>query len=173
MKEPLWWTVRRFIKNIPNWPYMIKRGIKNLIIWFPIIWNDRNYDPYYIYVILRKKLIEQEKFIRLHGYHANHLKDARDIKVAILLLDRIIKDEYHKNVFKHHDKKWGDIDIKFIPEGNMNKIEVIRKNIRTKEDEEQEKKESKYLYKKVDMMKKQDIEFLFDHLKKHIEAWWD
>lgn len=37
------------------------RGFKNLKKWFKVIWNDRDFDHYYLYVILEKKLSSIEE----------------------------------------------------------------------------------------------------------------
>ena len=39
----------------------IKNGIKNLINWFPVIWDDRWYDEGYIIKILKFKLLQTAK----------------------------------------------------------------------------------------------------------------
>jgi hypothetical protein len=151
------------IKNIYKFfRYDLHRGIINLIKWFPIIWKDRNWDDYFIYEILKFKLSLMEEYIRENGIHLNAEKDAFNIKKCVILLDRIIKDEYHDNVFKNHDKKWGKFE--FL---------VNRKNVLTKEDEEQEKKEYRRLSKCVIELKNQDYKYLFYLMEKYIQHWWD
>ncbi len=50
--------------KINNFFRSIKYGIKNLITWFPIIWKDRDWDHWYLYKILRFKLIQMENLQR-------------------------------------------------------------------------------------------------------------
>ena len=56
------------IKNIPR---DIKSGVRNLVRWFPVIWNDEDWDQYYLYVILKQKLKASEKVekLKLLGVH--------------------------------------------------------------------------------------------------------
>lgn len=35
--------------------YSIKNGIWNIIRWFPVIWEDRDWDDYYIFALLYHK----------------------------------------------------------------------------------------------------------------------
>lgn len=72
-----------------------KYGIANLKYWFYIIWGDRWWDFSFIYLILRHKLKRMEKGFREQGITMNASKDAHNIKICILLLDRLIKNDYY------------------------------------------------------------------------------
>ena len=171
-----------FIRNrISTFYYNIKNGISNLIIWFPVVWRNRPWDHYFIYDVLHKQLTLMERNIRLHGHHVHNLRDAKQIKLAINLLDRLIKDDYHENVFKHHDKKWGDTQInwkeingeEFGYKDQVCALDITRDNVKTDEQKAQERKEFRRLTPKVEKQRKQDIDFLFNYMKKHIQGWWD
>ena len=45
------------------------KKIRNLIRWIPIIWKDRDWDFYFTYEILKKKLEFQAEFTRKYGHH--------------------------------------------------------------------------------------------------------
>lgn len=74
--------------------YNVKYGIINLIKWFPIIWKDRNWDQNYLYRIIRFKLKQMEFLQRRYGIGVDNNKYADQMRKCILLLDRIIKDDY-------------------------------------------------------------------------------
>ena len=163
-------------RKIKEWPRQIRQGIKSLIIWFPVIWKDRWWDQYFIYVVLRHKLHLMEKNIRLYGHHTKHIQDADNIKKCVLLLDRLINDDYHENVYKHHDKKWGDADFIFTDSTDYpqcSKLDIKYPNAKTKEDEELQSKEHKLLMKKPQELLEQDLELLFKLMRKNIQTWWD
>jgi len=163
-------------QKLKDLPREILYGIKNLIIWFPIIWKDRNWDHYFIFLILRHKLHLTEQLIRNHGHHVNNIQDADKIKKCVLLLDRIIKDDYHENVFIHHDKKWGETELLFTDSTDYpdcSVLNITRENIKTKEDKQKEREEFRRLMKKPGLLKDQDIELLFKLMRKHILSWWD
>jgi len=86
------YRIWHFIRYIPH---NIRIGIKNLIIWFPIIWNDRWWDYAFLLLILRKKLQLMEDGFRnkaacLHedGRHEDQIEQ------CLLVLDRLIEDDY-------------------------------------------------------------------------------
>lgn len=161
--------IKIFIRNIII-------GIKNLYYWFPIIWNDRNWDQYYLYVILKHKLKKMEKYQRVHGITSNNEKTAKKIKLCVNLLDRIIKDDYIMNALYLHEKKWGEVDIKFTPiEDNeeYGELNIELKKETTQEEKMTEERRRLRLYKHSDYMKKQDIDMLFETMRKHVECWWD
>ena len=95
-------------QKIKDFPHEVKCGIKSIFQWLPIVWKDRQWDHQFIYAIFRHKLHLTEQFIRNHGVHVNNIKDADKIKVCVILLDRLMKDEYHEMAFKNHSEKWGN-----------------------------------------------------------------
>ena len=171
-----------FVKQrISDFYYNIKNGIPNLIKWFPVIWQNRDWDHNFIWILLHKKLTLMENCIRNYGHHVYAERDADQIKLAINLLNRLIEDEYHENVFKDHDEKWGDTHLnwkkadgqEFGYKEEVCTLDITRDNVKTEKDKEQERKEFRRLSPKVEEQRKQDIDFLFDYMKKHIQGWWD
>jgi hypothetical protein len=163
------------LRSIKDSYYNIKNGIPNLIKWFPIIWKDRDWDFYFIFVLLHRKLKNMEKHIRSYSHHTNSEKDADQIKLCVDLLKRILDDEYHENVFKDHDKKWGEGRMVWedTDDCELSKLDIIRDNANTEEEKEQETKDFRRLSPNVEKLKQQDINYLFDNMKKHIQCWWD
>jgi hypothetical protein len=153
----------------------IKYGIENLINWFPVIWKDRDWDHWFLYMILKKKLSDMEEYHRKYGHTVNAEKTADEMKTCVNLLDRLMKDEYHEMVFKKHDEKWGE------PEFNWDECEregccelkIFRTNIKDEKDKEQETKEFRRLCEHEANLRKQDIDYLFETMKKYIQSWWD
>ena len=152
-----------------------KYGVGNLIRWFPVIWKDRWWDHYFIYPILHKKLSIMEHNIRYDGHHLYREKDADQIKVCLLLIKRIMDDEYGENAFKRHDEKWGDSEMNFIPTDNpeLSEMKIDYENVVTDKDKEQERKDFKLAIEQEEMLKKQDTDLLFKLMARHIRSWWD
>lgn len=166
-----------YVKDIKNFIlYDIPYGIQNLITWFPVIWTDRNWDYWFIYKILHKKLDLMEKHIRKHDNHTCAQADADNIKKCVLLLDRLIADKYHESAFKNHERKWGESDMIFTKskeDPEMKKLDIIYPNVTSTEDEKLEKKDFKRAMNHEEYLKEQDINMLFNLMKKHIRTWWD
>jgi hypothetical protein len=69
-------------------------SIKKLWRWIPIIWDDRDWDYWYILEILKQKLIDTEVRIRDNSNHVNSDIDASKIRTAIRLIERVQEDYY-------------------------------------------------------------------------------
>ena len=161
---------------IETWFYNVRNGIENIKNWLPTIWEDRNWDHYYIYVILRRKLHLMEQNIRHNGHHVNAERDADNIKVCVNLLDRLIADDYHEMAFGKHDKKWGDIELRTKPvEGrdDIVGVDIHRDKVITEDDKKQERKEFKNAAEHETYLREQDLDLLFKNMRKYIQTWWD
>lgn len=162
----MFYKIVRFFNRLP---YNIYYGITNLVIWFPAIWQDRDWDYYFFYKILRLKLKNMEDLHRNYAHYVGSEKEADRLKLCVLLLDRLIDDNYYDIVFKNHEKKWGSLTLG-TSDGKCN---ISREKVYTEEDSYQEMKESKKLYQKENDLRKQDVDMLFDTIKKYVEGWWD
>jgi hypothetical protein len=157
-------------KNILSFFYNIGTGFKNIIKWLPIIWNDRDWDYAYMLKILHKKLEHMEQFFDGdEPFGANAKKKVRKIKKAKNFCKRLVDDNYLTNALIEHEKKWGT-GSKYTfkeMEGNSKFGELIDNR------SEKEKMEFTKACRHSDRVRKQDIEYLFEHLRKHMETWWD
>ena len=90
--------VREFYKkNIQHIFYNFSNGLENLIFWFKIIWKDREFDYYYFYIIMERKLEKMLKFYNSDDVHIcekSKLVTIRQIKKTLNVLKRIIADDY-------------------------------------------------------------------------------
>ena len=88
-------SLRRFIQKI-----------NNLRIWFKVIFNDKQWDHYFLFLILEKKLELMER----SSYDWQSVgceKDTKQIKIARILCNRIAKEEvYWKKNRVFPNKTW-------------------------------------------------------------------
>jgi len=73
--------------------YNIRRGIKNLINWFPIIWNDRDFDNYYIEIMMYEKLRNTYNFFVSENSVTNwdvpeQAKSLQALRICVTILER-------------------------------------------------------------------------------------
>ena len=92
------------MKRMKRWfglPFRdFRLGIKNLITWFPIIWNDHQWDQVYIYIMLHKKLVLMQKFYEEgNTYCIKAPVTLKEIKICKFALERLIKDDYLPDSF--------------------------------------------------------------------------
>jgi hypothetical protein len=148
----------------------LKSGIGNLVYWFPIIWQDKDWDHYYLLAILRHKMNSMVKFY--DGPHAWGIDSpirAHEMKVCRLILDRLIEDDYNREGYDAHDEKWGELE--FTTDDKTGLLTITRGNRNM--NEELEQKEYKGVYEKEEELRKTDIDNLFEIIRKNIQKWWD
>lgn len=162
-------------KKIDHTIYDIRHGIKNLIDWFPVIWQDRDWDHWFLYKIMHKKLERMEYLQRTYGHHVDNIKTADQIKVCKLLLARLIEDDYLMNATKYHEEKWGELELvtEEIPGTDLFSVKTKTGIPLTEKEKEIEQKLRLDKYKHGDKMKEQDLDLLFKIMRKHIQGWWD
>lgn len=113
--------------------YNFKVGVKNIWFWLPIIYLDRWWDHVYFYRILRHKLTQMEKGFKHQGMCVNSVRDAKNMKTCILLLDRLINDDYitseserYNNIRKSFEEEeaMANQDVELL-------FKILRKQIRS------------------------------------------
>lgn len=71
LASPLTWIKNRpwpmWLYNMRSFPRDVKLGIRNLIIWLPIIWRDRDWDWQFLSEIMQFKLRNMSRFFRALG----------------------------------------------------------------------------------------------------------
>lgn len=104
--------------------YKLKRAIRNLRDWLPIILKDNHWDYRYLYDILYRKLELKEDFFRSDKSHISDWEQvANEIKEVKDALRRLMDDEYvsveevmkdaRASVKKEEELKKIDMDIVF------------------------------------------------------------
>ena len=170
----LHWRIRYFLT-----------GIKNIFRWIPILYKDRDWDPWHIYTVLQKKIEFQRQEIINANRHTEIDKDNRDMTIVLNLLERV-KEDYYTTEYLDYDETKYD----FIPvEGNPNLKEMVKTILSENYDEFLKKYPSSV--KKVLKEKGTDLEkdvlchyvarhnqekarkLLFKLLEQKIERWWD
>jgi len=87
--------IRQFFINIYY-------GIENITSWFPLIWNDRDWDYSYLLRILNKKFDRMESYFNEYGITKTSESKARKILICKNLCKRLYEDDY---MIKSHSTK--------------------------------------------------------------------
>jgi hypothetical protein len=177
-RNPLWrnlhWRVRYFII-----------GVKNIFKWIPTLYKDKDWDGWYIYNILQKKIEFQRQEIIYANRHTEVDRDNRDMTIALNLLERVKEDYYG---MEHLD--YSETEFDFIPvEGNPNLKEMKKTVLSENYDEFLKKYPSsvrKVLKENGKVLEKDTLchlvarhnqekarKLLFKLLEQKIERWWD
>jgi hypothetical protein len=156
--------------NIRYSPYRFKHNYMfPLNTWFKNIWVFRKelahaqpWDYHGLLLLMRKQIQTMEDGQRVYGNHLNAHKIAKDMRVVIKLLDRLIEDDYTVQTDGKYD--WVPCEK-----------EGFTQMVCTEPREAKyifPKGSSKQLYKHEENRKKADIEMLFKYMKQY-RSWWD
>lgn len=73
---------------------LVLRRLKNLLRWLPVIWRDEQWDHYFIYEVLKHKLIIMSKTIRERGNHTLAEYDADRMMLCVKLIEKVQSEYY-------------------------------------------------------------------------------
>lgn len=107
----------------------LKKGIKNLCKWFPVIWKDRDWDHFYIYEILEFKLRKQSDYISKMDRHTMAQKDAKDMLTCSELINRVKDGYYDSEYMDYHESEFKFLDIPDKPDFKQLEINMIVDNL--------------------------------------------
>ena len=167
------WPCRKIEKIYDFFRYDIPYGVQNLVLWFPTIWQDRNWAETYIELILRRKLEIMSDSILKCNNHTCAKADAKQMKACIKLIDRMHNGEY--GYLDAHDKKWGDLNTWFTQCDDKPKLfkwNSSRPNANTPKLIEQERAEFMEAMNKEDEAQRRDQKALYLIMNKNSRRWW-
>ncbi len=73
---------------------LVLRRLKNLLRWLPVIWRDEQWDHYFIYEVLKHKLIIMSKTIRERDNHTLAEYDADRMMLCVRLIEKVQSEFY-------------------------------------------------------------------------------
>ena len=177
------------------------KGIKNLTRWFPVIWKDCDWDHHFIYAILIQKLTFQAKYIRKHGLHVDHIRDAERMELCVRLM-KVVSEQHYQMLYSDYYESEFHFDP--IDKDELDKLEgefkedlkgsCVLRIEETWEDYDAFFKKYPHAYREVTKTDKYIFEnntkrkiamnmgyylhkkanrILFKLLERHLESWWD
>jgi len=173
----LWW-------NISNIWYNLTLPVRVLYAWiiksFQYAWflrNDYDFDYSSILILLQYKLSRTRKCITKNQIIVRADEIGAQIKHAEDLIEKWRTNDFCRDLYDAHDKKWGKIVDKFEPieyKGiKMYKWNMTRENATTEELQSQERKESLDIHQKAREAEEKCLDDLFAHMRKYLQEWWD
>lgn len=161
-EHPIKWFYKELLdeivylySKIKNFYYDLKYGVENLFYWLPTIWKDRNWDEYYLSLILKKKLEFMEYNLRVNDRHVSTPKKVKSLQDCIEILNRIIDngglDDVNVNLKTYYKPK----NLK----GSRKKLKKVRLE------------NSKYMLEDKQIDK--DLKNLFNLMYVNYRTWWD
>jgi hypothetical protein len=137
--------------------------------------EDEDWDWAYIIRILKYKLERTRKCIISNNIISNSKQIAREIKEVEILLDRVEKDNYLRDLSKEFHKKYGNLKmISKKSEVGKNLSEVTFEYTKeTPQNRKQIRSEHHKLFIKAKKMQQDDLKKAFALMHKNIWNWWD
>lgn len=90
-----WNILWKFIRPINSFlRYDIKNGVRNLIVWFPIIWKDRDYDYVFLLSILSHKTKLMGDLHKHHGVAENSEETANELYRVSELAKTLAEEDF-------------------------------------------------------------------------------
>lgn len=97
--------------SLKSWIKHLFAFIVKLVKWIPILWKDRDYDDYFIFEILKKKIHQQRDFLVKNNRHTNIPQTNHWMTVCMNLIERIQKGYYEVEYFDYEDVKHHFVEI--------------------------------------------------------------
>jgi hypothetical protein len=136
--------------------------LSRVLAYVPVLWSNHDFDHGYILRLLRYKIKRTRDHIMHHKMHTEWRRDVWHMNYAILLLDRIMADDYFIDEWVKHFEKWPSI---------MQTDEQGRCFSPSMPDDERAEWEP--LHKKTEDAKTKDWHNLWKFLDEHLREWWD
>jgi hypothetical protein len=161
------------IDRVRDLYYTTKYGIENILIWFKVIWKDRDWDSYYFFVIMKKKIERMKNLQENYGHSVESENIAKNMDKAIKLIDKLVKDDYDSLNYDEKIERYGRSIMSSTKNENTHNYTV---NF-TKEDGrskcKKEIRETREAFIIAAHEKQRDTNLLFKLLSKEIHGWWD
>ena len=79
------------------------RKLKKIIKWIPILWYDEDWDYFFIYTILQKKLETMRDYTLQHDRNTDSAHVASKMQTAINLIEKVKTEAYIDEFLDMHD----------------------------------------------------------------------
>ncbi len=150
----------------------IRRGIRNLAYWAPVVWDDRNFDYNYLYRILRHKVKAMSDSIP-DWYRVDNEEVKESMDLCVKLLDDLINDAHEQKAFESHEAIFGKSKWEFSPDPEHPGFTTLDITYPEAEDQEVAKKALLGFGRIAEMTNQLNKQLLFETLSRYIDRWWD
>jgi hypothetical protein len=146
-------------------------GIKNLIKWRKVIWNDSDWDYEFLLIILETKLkFMAESFKSDNAFSVDSEIHGKEMEKCAEICRYLIDGKYD-HFYDELDEKWGELEM--IKDLTNNSITFEREKVKTKTDQLLFEKELQNATMKAEQEEQDKIHSLFSRIKNNLTKWWD
>lgn len=132
-KEQPYWLEEYFFNPYFDFKNRIKYFfvfLVKLVKWIPVLWKDRDYDDFFIFEILKVKILQQRNYLVKSNRHTNISQDNFWMTICLNLIERIQKSFYEIEYFDYFEE-----EIKFVEYDNKEESGLYTMESEIKKDE--------------------------------------
>lgn len=159
--------------------YPFKRFYRFVVKMFKygkLLWFDFEFDWTYLLKILQFKMRLMADNFDKNGITVSAPEKAKELRLCVALIDRILKDEYADMQLEKLKEEYGEVkwDCRETDNPKLHSLHIYRERAPEGTPEyEDERKRFRKIMDDAEAQKNRDIEYLFDTMKKRIQGWWD
>jgi hypothetical protein len=161
--EDLIWDIRYSISKMSRPFRILSIGIKNIIAYSKVIYNDRDFDDFYLFILLKFKIDRMIEHCSKYSYMERKDSDIIRMKRASNLLGAIVDTKYEDEFFNYLDQNRNIDYSKYVED---NKLRAKRLGISAKEYTMEH-----WVIISNDKMK-QCRRLAFETISNHSQNWW-
>lgn len=150
--------------------------LKKTLYWLPVIWSDCDWDQHFFFKVMAHKLASMERFFAEHGHLHGSDGNARRIKEARILSERLRDEGYGENAFRQYYNRWGNpiISTEPIPGSGYLWVNVeVAPNAKTKKEERMADIDYRLSSDRERYLRQQDVARLAEIIRRYSHYWWD
>ena len=170
-----------FVKNIP-WEIWwrvrnVYRNVRRLCSWIPIIWNDRDWDSYYLLIIIRHKLQSVHESSK-HWNWVGSEKATEQLQQCLDDLDKLLdQDDLYVFTKREHAEfveKYGELVCWSTPTNDsVYEVHTSYSKCDTQQLADEADRKSTQIDKLNEKRRKQANDRLWNTIRNNHESWWD
>jgi hypothetical protein len=144
--------------------YQFLDRLHNLWKWFPIIWNDRDWDDYFIFEVLKFKLKNMSDSFEQNDWYVGNEQDVKKMRTCIKLIELVQSSYYETEAYDYENveeylAKYKNVTLKVLTD---KKYQIFPNENRNA------------VAMNVGLYKHQQAKrILFTMLERYIEYWWE
>ena len=142
--------------------------------WIPVLLDDKDWDHVFLFSIMKFKLELMEKYHLNDGNCEENGSLAGEMRVAIDLLDKLIKDDYYDIAHGIIMEKYGELRCTTEKQNSDGSVEVkLKYDKETDENGAELKSDVRSAGMLENDMRNNDLQKVFKFIADNVLGWWD
>lgn len=164
---------RKIMRNVRSFFRSLKYSVKNIVRWWKIIWNDRDWDYGFLEDIIFFKLKTMRDYYRagVNVWSEGADETADEIDEVIQIFERLRAGQYEETIDPNFYDRFRDKRELFIEKIDDSGQKYSTLNLPDFTDEE--RKDRRITHQTAEQMRQSDYDEAFSLIAKNIRKWWD